>query len=239
MLMLKTLCLFLLFPGVVRTPTNDLPSVVKQIERHYRAVKTLRAEFIQRWSDSPASVRLESGIVSIRRPREMRWEYREPESKVFISDGRTVYFYVPADQTVRRSLLRDSADWRAPLAWLAGSARLGKLFSKIEWAASPRPVHGKPVQGEPFEKNSQDKPGRGYALCGLPRSPDDGFTEAILEFSDGYQLTRLLIRDTVGREVEFRFGEWEENLPLPAQEFRFVVPAGVAVVDEADLAGAR
>ena len=209
--------------GAVGTSADDLSSVVKQVERHYRPVKTLRAEFIQRWSDSPASVRLESGIVSLRRPREMRWEYREPESKLFVSDGRTVYFYVPADRTVRRSLLRESADWRAPLAWLAGNVRLGRIFSKIEWAASPPPGGGPPRR----------------ALRGLPRSPDDGYAEAILEFNDGYQLTRLLIRDAVGREVEFRFGKWEENLPLPVQEFRFRVPPGVAVMDEADLVTAR
>ncbi len=218
--MLRTACLFLLFPGAVRGATTDLPGVVKQIERHYRPIKTLRTEFIQRWSDSPASVRLESGIVSIRRPREMRWEYREPERKLFISDGRTVYFYVPADRTVRRSLLRDSADWRVPLAWLAGNLRLRKVFSRIEWAVPPRP-------------------GRGYALRGLPRSPDDSYAEAILEFNDNDQLTRLLIRDTVGREIEFRFGKWEENVPLPAKGFRFMAPPGVAVVDEADLVGAR
>ncbi len=228
--MLRTACLLLLLPGVVLAPilsgraaTNDLPGVVKQIERHYRSIKTLRAEFVERWSDSPTSVRLESGIVSFRRPREMRWEYREPQSKLFVSDGQTVYFYVPADQVVRRSLLRESADWRAPLAWLAGSVRLEKIFSKIEWAPSPRVVQGPPRR----------------ALRGLPRSPDDGYREAILEFNDRYQLTRLLIRDTVGREVEFRFGTWEENSPLRAEEFRFVVPPGVAVVDEADLVGAR
>lgn len=227
MFVLRTAWLFLLFPGVVRAPisserapANDLARVVKQVEQHYRSIKTLRAEFIERWSDSPTSVRLESGMVSLRRPREMRWEYREPEKKLFVSDGRTVYFYVPADQTVRRSLLRDSADWRVPLAWLAGSARLEKIFSKIEGAPLPQAGHG-------------------YALRGLPRSSDDGYREAILEFNDGYQLTRLLIRDTVGREMEFRFGKWEENLSLAAQEFRFVVPPGVVVVDEADLVGGR
>ena len=209
-------------PTVVPTPAQDPSSLVKQVEQHYRSVRTLRAEFVERWSDSPASVRIESGIVSLRRPREMRWEYREPEKKLFLSDGRTVYFYVPADHTVRRSLLRNSADWHVPLAWLAGSARLEKIFSKIEWAPTPQAGQGPSPR----------------ALRGLPRSPEDGYREAILEFNESFQLTRLLIRDTVGREMEFRFGKWEENVSLAAQDFRFVVPPGVVVVDESDLVGA-
>jgi outer membrane lipoprotein carrier protein len=214
--------------GVLPASANDLAAVVKRIERHYRPIKTLRAEFIQRWSDSPTSVRLESGIVSFERPRAMRWDYREPQPKLFLSDGKRVYFYVPADRIVRRSLLRDTVDWRVPLAWLAGNVRLRKLFGRIEWAPLASPVQGKPGHGPPRR-----------ALRGLPRSLEDGYKEAILEFNDGFQLTRLLIRDTVGREIEFRFGPWEENLPLGAQAFHFTVPPGVAVVDEADLVGLR
>ena len=43
---------------------------------------------------------VERGVVSIKRPGRMRWEYKDPEAKLFISDGRTFYFYVPADRQV-------------------------------------------------------------------------------------------------------------------------------------------
>jgi hypothetical protein len=35
--------------------------------------------------------------------------------------------------------------------------------------------------------------------------------------------------------LEYRFGEWQVDLPLPAEMFRFQVPVGVAVVDGAAL----
>ena len=38
-------------------------------------------------------------------------------------------------------------------------------------------------------------------------------------------------------QTEFRFGNWEENLPIPEAKFHFQPPPGVAIVDEESLAG--
>jgi outer membrane lipoprotein-sorting protein len=45
-----------------------------------------------------------------------------------------------------------------------------------------------------------------------------------------------MIRESGDIETEFEFGNWEENPALPESEFHFEPPAGVAIVDQSDLA---
>jgi outer membrane lipoprotein-sorting protein len=52
------------------------------------------------------------------------------------------------------------------------------------------------------------------------------------------RLVRVLIREAGDVETEFRFGDWQENVTLPEAKFHFEPPAGVAIVNEADLTGA-
>src|SRR5260370_35166220 len=62
----------------------------------------------------------------------MRWEYEAPERKLFIADGKTVWFYVPADHTATKAPIKESSDWRTPLALLTGKADLSRLCSRID-----------------------------------------------------------------------------------------------------------
>ena len=42
----------------------------------------------------------ERGTLQVKKPGRMRWEYVEPEHKLFVSDGRKIYSYLPADKQV-------------------------------------------------------------------------------------------------------------------------------------------
>jgi outer membrane lipoprotein-sorting protein len=58
------------------------------------------------------------------------------------------------------------------------------------------------------------------------------FTDVLLEVdrSTG-ELARIEIRQHGGIDLEYRFGDWQEDLPLADSMFHFQVPAGVAIVD--------
>jgi outer membrane lipoprotein-sorting protein len=45
------------------------------------------------------------------------------------------------------------------------------------------------------------------------------------------ELARLLVRQSGGIQVEFRFENWRLNPPVPDSLFRFEVPIGVAIVN--------
>ena len=115
----------------VSTPAPSATAVLHAIEARYHRARTLKAVFYERFSDGSGGS-AESGVVYFSQPGRMRWEYQSPEEKLFLVDGANVWFYVPADRTVSRAKVKDSSDWRTPLALLTGKSDLSKLCRTIE-----------------------------------------------------------------------------------------------------------
>ena len=207
-------------------------AVAHALEAHYHDAKTLQAIFLERYSDSREGTQAESGTVYFSRPGRMRWEYESPEDKLFLSDGKTVWFYVPSEHTVTRAPLKQSADWRSPLALLTGKANLSHLCQKLDISAE-----------------HPDKPGNVVLVC-RPRGekpkadPSDGGTDVLAPVEDRFDEVFLEVNPDTGEladvrvvqpggiELEYKFGNWKENLPLPDSLFRFEAPAGVAIVEQ-------
>jgi len=49
------------------------------------------------------------------------------------------------------------------------------------------------------------------------------------------ELARVVVRQSGGVEMEYRFGDWRENIALPEAMFHFQPPPGAAIVDEASV----
>jgi outer membrane lipoprotein carrier protein len=218
-----------------QTP-DPAKTIARLLEQHYHNARTLRAVFLQRYSEGPRDARVESGTVFFRRPGQMRWEYDSPEQKLFLVDGKTVWFYVPYDHTVTRAPVKESSDWRTPLALLTGKVELSRLCSRVDLTEQTGvpPNH---VVLRCLPKGEKKTPPRAGASpeSGLPGDVD--FTEVLLEVdrSSG-ELARIEIRQPGGIELEYRFGSWQEDLPLSDAMFHFQVPLGVAIVDAAPAA---
>lgn len=211
--------------------------VARALEAHYRHAKTISAVFLEKYTSGGAGIRAESGKVYFSRPGRMRWDYDSPQKKLFLVDGKNVWYYVPADHTASRTSIKQSSDWRTPLALLAGKVNLEKLCGKLELA----PVAEQPAS-RTSESNSNDAAERATEtsnriLVCRPRKEDrDAFTEAFFEVNPRDQLARVTIHQPGGIETEFRFGDWRENRPIAESLFHFEPPTGVAIVDDASLA---
>src|SRR6266851_7512840 len=136
--MLRCISLLLLFsfsrPGIA-----GVQDVVTRLEARYRSARTLQAAFLERYTENGRVLRAESGIAYFRRPGKMRWEYESPEKNLFLVDGKSAWFYVPADHTVTRVPAKESSDWRTPLALLAGETRLSRICARVELASAEKP----------------------------------------------------------------------------------------------------
>ncbi len=198
---------------------GDVDAIVRGVELRYQTARTLKATFLHRYSESRSTLRVESGTVYFSRGGKMRWEYESPEEKLFVADGKMVWFYVPADRTVTRTKMKESAEWETPLALLVGKAKFSRVCGRVELS------------------EARTSSGENVVLRCPPKSKDAGFSELLIEVNGQFQLVRVLIRELGGVETEFRFGSWQENLPLADALFRFVAPPGVAIVDEASIAG--
>ena len=86
-----------------------------RLEQHHARTADLVARFTQGYRSGMLGREVtERGVVSIKRPGRMRWEYKDPEPKLFISDGKTFYFYVPADKQVIVSEQDERRSWWTP-----------------------------------------------------------------------------------------------------------------------------
>jgi len=149
---------------VAASPARDVNTVRRALEARYQHARTLRASFFERYTDGNGGASAESGTVYFSRPGRMRWEYESPEQKLFIVDGTNVWFYVPADHTASRAKLKESSDWRTPLALLTGKADLSKLCRSIQLvgldAEKGTPIEEQPVPASnvPGERASKTQP---------------------------------------------------------------------------------
>jgi outer membrane lipoprotein carrier protein len=212
---------------------NNADSVRRSLESRYQHARTLKAVFFERYTDGNGTVAAESGTVYFSRPGRMRWEYESPEQKLFLVDGTNVWLYVPADRTASRAKLKESSDWRTPIALLAGKADLSRLCRRLEVvnagdAASP-------------PADNPRSPADVVLRC-IPReepaSAPGSIREVLFEVDPQSYLARVVIRQPGDAATEFRFGAWQENLPIPEVSFHFSPPPGVSVVDAASLSEA-
>ena len=226
------LLLSLLFP-LAQDPTAGY---VKSFEARYRAAKTLQATFLERYTENGATVRTEAGTAFFRRPGKMRWEYESPEKDLFLVDGKTAWFYVPADHTATRVPAKQSGDWRTPLALLAGEMKVSRVCAHVDLAANERFLNENDVvlrcrvKGAPeSEKGAKNSSGEQDSLTAPAGSQNDVVLFEIDRRSG--ELARLIVRQSGGVEVEFRFENWHLDPPLPESLFKFEVPPGVAIVN--------
>ena len=266
--------LLLSFLGPFVAGSRDANGVRRALEARYRHAATLKAVFYERYGDGKGGGQAESGTVYFSRPGRMRWEYESPQQKLFLVDGKNVWFYIPADHTASRAKLRESSDWRTPIALLAGKADLGKLCGNIELVEGPKTTMGSPASRAAVEAKVDPSPPSAQGATGFPStalraggmtardggqllSPgdsllrctprqaadqsgeesEDAIRDVLLETDAEAHLVRVVVRQPGNLETEFRFGNWQENIPISESKFHFEPPPGVEIVDEEKLAG--
>jgi outer membrane lipoprotein carrier protein len=206
--------------------SKNAKAVAEAFEAHYRKAKTLAGFFLEKYTSGGSGLVAESGTVYFGKPGRMRWDYDSPEKKMFLVDGKNVWYYLPADHTASRTPIKESSDWRTPLALLAGKVNLERLCGSLTLGASS-------VQGAAEEESSA---GDSVLMCGPRKADEQLFQEVLLEVNSRDQLVRLEIKQPGDIETDFRFGDWHENVPIEPSKFHFEPPAGVAIVDDAELA---
>ena len=89
--------------------------------------------------------------MQVKKPGKMRWDYKEPEHKLFVSDGRRIYLHVPADNQVIISPVPDEDQATTAVLFLVGKGNLTRDFtvSYARRAAAPTPMRCGSSPGSP------------------------------------------------------------------------------------------
>ncbi len=111
---------------------TPLDSLLKGVEARYNKAKTLQVLFKEEYTPPGHSHRTESGILMLRKPGRMRWDYAQPAGKLFVSDGKLLWLYTPSENRVEKMKFQESDDMRAPLAFLLGKLHFDKEFRNLQ-----------------------------------------------------------------------------------------------------------
>ncbi len=197
---------------------EDIHQLARAVDDHYNHLRSLQSDFTEIYrGDGPE--RVESGTLWLKKPRKMRWEYRSPNEKLFISDGQAVWFYLPAERQLRKTTLKQLDDLRSPLAFLLGKTKLESELQGLSKAVDQSPLGAGNVllRGVPKGAGLQSVAGQ--------------VSEVLLEITPSNQIVRIVLVEADGATTEFRFAGWKENLELSDSRFEFTPPPGVETVE--------
>jgi len=192
---------------------QDVKSVAAAVDAHYNHLQTLEAEFTEVYQGSGMD-RTESGTLWLKKPGKMRWEYRSPREKLFVSNGKDAWFYVPDDRQARKESAKKLEDIRSPLAFLLGKTKLEKELKGLSLAPDRQPMQAGNV-----------------VLRGVPAALEDRISQVVLEISPEHRIVRIELQELDGATTEYRFGDQKEDVSIADARFGFNPPAGIEIVD--------
>jgi outer membrane lipoprotein carrier protein len=191
----------------------DVHAIAQAVDEQYNHLHSLQADFTEIYRGAGME-RTESGTLWLKKPGKMRWDYRSPRDKLFLSDGKDAWFYVLGARQVQRTAVKKLDDLRSPLAFLLGKTKLEKELQGLSLAPDVAPLAAGDV-----------------VLRGVPKSLADRVSQVLLEITPEHWISKILIEEVDGSVTEYRFTNQRENVAVPDQKFQFAVPDGVEVID--------
>jgi outer membrane lipoprotein carrier protein len=194
-------------------PQVSLDQIITGLQKKYSQMTSLVASFSQTYQANNGRVINERGQLLLKRPGKARWEYASPEKKLFVSDGKNIYFYVFGETYASKVSIKESSDPQIPFLFLLGRGNLRKDFSRIELLNDERAIE------------SGNK-----VLRLVPNKAPEEFKRLLVEVSPStFQVKRLVIFERSGERMDFVLSEMRENPSLSDSQFQFVPPAGVTI----------
>jgi outer membrane lipoprotein carrier protein len=187
---------------------QDAKAIARKVDEHYNSLRTMRMNFSEALS-SAGIRRNESGVLQLKKTGRMRWDYQNPQPKVFVSDGRTAYFYIPGERQARKASVKKLDDLQSPLRYLLGKSQIEKELENI----------------------SAEQTEKGVVLAGLPKHMKDRVQRVRLTVNPRNQIERIEIEEIDGTITDFKFSNIEENVEIADAQFRFKPPSGVEMVE--------
>jgi outer membrane lipoprotein carrier protein len=206
-----------LFCTVASFGQADVHKIADRLDEHYNHIDTLQVSFTENYRGAGIQ-REEAGTLELKKPGKMRWDYLQPRPKLFLSDGRTAWFYVPGEQQVRKAPVKKLDDLRSPLRYLLGKTKLEKEFTGLSLAPDVKPLDAGNV-----------------VLRGIPKSMTNRINQVLLEVTADSRLRRILIEEADGSTTEFQFANEKTNVSLSDARFKFAPPAGVETVEATEI----
>lgn len=188
---------------------------LQDLETFLREVKSAQASFTQvvtspkREGEATARSKTSSGRFEFQRPGRFRFEYTKPFEQTIVADGQTLWLYdVDLNQVTARK--QQDALGSTPAALIASGTDLKGLSEAFDLKAGVA------------------KDGMEW-VDALPKAKDGQLQSVKVGFRQR-QLAVLEIVDGLGQRSVLSFAQWQGNVAIKPERFRFQPPAGADVI---------
>ena len=213
---LALLAAALVASGVAYAQTAE--EAASNLERALRAARTLQAKFEQfHYSASVSAPLRERGELYFQRPDRMRWEYKDPQDKVFLFKDEVFEMYIPEDNTLTRSRVSPEAYESDILGILLGARSFAEAYD---------------IENNPFPTDAS----RVRQIRLTPREEGE-FSHILLEIDERtWLLRRAVFIEWAGTKREFVFSQVRTNVRLSPRIFELKVPPDCEIIDDGETA---
>jgi len=204
----------LLAAGAVHSQTAE--EAAANLEKALKAAGTLQARFEQlHYSMSVSAPLRERGELFFQRPDRMRWEYNDPQDKVFLFKDGVFEMYIPEDNTLTRSRVAPEAYESDILGILLGSRSFAEAYV---------------IESNPFPTDAE----RVRQIRLTPREEGE-FSHILLEIDERtWLLRRAVFLEWAGNKREFLFSRVRTNVRLSPRTFELKVPPDCEIIDDGE-----
>jgi len=206
----KSFILVFTLTSLVHAETAE-QSALDAVQKNYEKVLTFEADFIQKSYIKMMGKSLDvKGTVHIQKPGKMKWVYGAPDTQILISDGSTLWLYVPDEEQATKVPIESIYSSNTPALFLAGKGKLTQSFN----------VESVNLDTDPIR------------ITLIPKADDQALARLLLFANKkNYQITGSTVYDKLGNKTEIMFSNIKTNREIPETTFQFQVPANVEVLD--------
>lgn len=202
-------------PSQLVAQSASADEVARDIQKKYDRVNDFSADFLHSYRGGVLKQQVtERGRLLVKKPGKMRWEYTSPEKKIFVSDGRKLYSYIPQDKQVIVNTVPSDDQAPTPALFLTGKGNITRDFSVA------------------FDKIPEAPLGSiALRLSPKKREPEYDWLTLVVE-PKTLNLLMLVTVDTQGGRSAFTFSNLKENVGVADNQFVFRMPRNVDVISD-------
>lgn len=207
---MKKIALVLLFCTFNYAQTAE--EIALKTENTLRSYQTFQADFKQFYYSTTIATPLEEeGKVYFQKPDLMKWEYRDPEKKIFLLKENKIMFYDQEENELIEDMGKDEQYETEILDLLSGKEGLLEQYN---------------VEKNPFP--TDDK--KAYQLKLYPKNGEDS-SFILLEINEkSWLIQKAVFIDWAGNKTEFHFNKIKINVNFPKDTFELDLPADVVII---------
>jgi outer membrane lipoprotein-sorting protein len=209
---MKKLICVLIFAALSSAQTAQ--EVAQRVEDRLRSYQSLQANFEQLYFSATVSTPLhEKGKLYFKKPDLMKWEYKDPEEKVFLIKDDFFWDYNKDEKTLIKYDLSRGEQNTEVISLLSGQGELMDDYF---------------VELNPFPTETANA----IQIKLTPKDEELEDTFLLLEIDKKtWHIQKLISFDWAGNKTEFRFSGIRTNVDLPNRIFELRIPPDVEIIE--------